>query len=1031
MKKLFFWTVTLLSVIYSCTQKEIEIITPEEPGTELIQLTVRASIGETDGTKTAIQPNKTSIFWTPGDAINLFYGELSAGQFTTSITEPAQSADFNGTLSVATGTTEAGMSARHFWGVYPYNVANSCDGDGVILTIPSAQQGIPNTFADKLNPTVATSAGLDLGFYNVGSWFIFSVTQENVVSATLQGNTNEDIAGTIRVTMDGNSRPVASVQSGAKSITITPQTGDSFVVGEEYYMVLIPQTLSGGYTLTLTKADGSTAQCVKSNEAAFVRSQYRRKSNADDGLIYIKTGNIDFADAAVKTICVNNWDTNGDGELSYTEAAAVTSIPYSTFAENATITSFDEFQYFTGVTSLGYDSHYDEGMDYYGAFYGCTSLTSIILPPALKTISYACFRNCTGLTEITIPASVTTIQQIAFLGCTNLVVHMESATPCTLQKDTYDTYPDPYVFGFLTSGRVKAILVPDSEAETAYKAAEYWPSSLIHTEGWIDPSQIITFKDPITELICVTLWDTDGDDRLSFAEAATVTDLTNNFQSQDIVSFDELKYFTGLTAIAKDTFKNCSKLESISFPASLQTDIDTFVFYGCNKLSTVYVPSFDVWEVVASGLANSNCKKDLYINDVLIKDMVIPEGRTSIKANLCRHLTITSVSIPNSIKTIGGSAFTGSDLASITIPEGVTIHTYAFSGCQSLTSITIPEGTSLGTSVFYSSGLTTVELPNDLSAIPNELFRGCGNLISITIPESVTSIGNMAFYECNNLSSVTIPESVTSIGGGAFEGCSNLESIHLPEGITAIKNDTFRNCSKLSAINLPEGLTTIGRLAFEGCSSLEEIVLPSSISVMWEEKTSGTDQYRYGAFYNSGLKRIECNLSTLSLLYKGLTSWKYKESTKIETIQQIEEFVIHKSTITYQLPNNAFSGYSGLKSVSLPSGMTSIGNNAFAGCCNLTEFPMQATLNSIGDYAFKECSGLTTLTIPANVTNLGSNTFQSTSLSSLIFLPTTPPAGGSAMFNSASVPNIYVPAASVDAYKSAFSSYANKIQAQP
>lgn len=165
-------------------------------------------------------------------------------------------------------------------------------------------EGVPNTFADKLNPTVATSAELDLGFYNVGSWFIFSVTQENVVSATLQGNTNEDIAGTIRVTMDGNSRPVASVQSGAKSITITPQTGDSFVVGELYYMVLIPQTLSGGYTLTLTKADGSTAQYVNSNEAAFVRSQYRRKRNADDGLIYIKTGNIDFADAAVKTIYV-------------------------------------------------------------------------------------------------------------------------------------------------------------------------------------------------------------------------------------------------------------------------------------------------------------------------------------------------------------------------------------------------------------------------------------------------------------------------------------------------------------------------------------------------------------------------------------------------------------------------------------------------------------------------------------------------------------------------------------------------------
>ena len=474
MKKAFYWTVALLSVIYSCTQKEMEIVTPEEPETELIQLTVKASIGETDNTKTAIQSDGTSIYWTQGDAINLFYGELSAGQFTSSITTPAQSTDFSGTLSVATGTTEAGMTARRFWGVYPYNAANSCDGSGVTLTIPSDQKGVPGTFADKLNPTVATSPGLDLTFYNVGSWFIFSVTQENVVSATLRGNNNEDIAGTIRVTMDSNSRPVATVQSGVKSITITPQAGVSFEVGELYYIVLIPQTLSSGYTLTLTKADGSSADCVVSNEAAFARSSYRRKRDADNGLVYVREGNIDFADAAVKTICVNRWDTNNDGELSYTEAAAVTSIPYSAFAKNTTITTFDEFQYFTGVTSLGYDSDYDEGMDYYGTFYNCTSLTSITLPPTLKTISYACFRGCIGLTKITIPASVTTIQQIAFLGCENLDVYMESETPCTLQKDNYGTYDEPYVFGFLTSGKVKSIYVPTQECVDTYKNATYW-----------------------------------------------------------------------------------------------------------------------------------------------------------------------------------------------------------------------------------------------------------------------------------------------------------------------------------------------------------------------------------------------------------------------------------------------------------------------------------------------------------------------------------------------------------------------------
>ncbi len=249
-------------------------------------LTVIARPGDAPDTKTAIQSNGTSIYWTPGDAINLFYGSGSAGQFTTAITEAVEVAEFTGTLSVATGSTEAGHEAKAFWAIYPYNAANTCDGTGVTLTIPGEQETIPGSFADKLNPTVATSPGLDLAFYNVGSWFIFSVTQEGVTSATFRGNNNEDIAGTVRVSMDASSRPVATVQSGIKSITITPASGGSFAVGEEYYIVVLPQTLENGYTLTLRKDNRHVAECVISSSATFTRSMYRRKRNADNGLTY-------------------------------------------------------------------------------------------------------------------------------------------------------------------------------------------------------------------------------------------------------------------------------------------------------------------------------------------------------------------------------------------------------------------------------------------------------------------------------------------------------------------------------------------------------------------------------------------------------------------------------------------------------------------------------------------------------------------------------------------------------------------------
>ena len=92
--------------------------------------------------------------------------------------------------------------------------------------------------------------------------------------------------------------------------------------------------------------------------------------------------NITFADANVKALCVANWDTNGDGNLSEAEAAAVTSLG-TVFKSNTQITSFDEFQYFTGLTNIPMD-----------AFYSCTGLTSIIIPDNVSTIGLYAFYNC-------------------------------------------------------------------------------------------------------------------------------------------------------------------------------------------------------------------------------------------------------------------------------------------------------------------------------------------------------------------------------------------------------------------------------------------------------------------------------------------------------------------------------------------------------------------------------------------------------------------------------------------------------------
>lgn len=460
MKKLLLFTGLLTSIFISCSKEEKAVV--NDSNGNLVNLEVHAVIGDYAVTKTAVQSNGIDIYWTQGDAINLFYGNRTYAQFTTSINSPSASASFQGSITAVTGSNGNGNGAQSFWGVYPYNSLNTCDGSGVTLTIPSEQSGVAGTFASNLNPTVATSPNLDLVFYNVGSWFIFSVTQSDVKAVTFEGNNGEYIAGKVRVTMDANSRPVATVQEGVTSVTITPQNGGCFTVGQKYYIVLLPGTLSNGYTVTMTNTEDKTAVFTLGDSREFVRSKYLGKLNIDSGLEYKWRGNITFADPEVKRILVQSAmgiDTNHDGEISYEEAAAVTALKTSSynqgyFCRNTTITSFDELQYFTGLTEIPYNPY---GTGYFQgcsslvsikfpntitklgtyAFRQCPSLASIEIPESVTTIGQACFASCTGLTSVTIPNTVTSMSIGVFESCSNLTSCSYSSGLTTIPESTF------------------------------------------------------------------------------------------------------------------------------------------------------------------------------------------------------------------------------------------------------------------------------------------------------------------------------------------------------------------------------------------------------------------------------------------------------------------------------------------------------------------------------------------------------------------------------------------------------------------
>ena len=462
---------------------------------------------------------------------------------------------------------------------------------------------------------------------------------------------------------------------------------------------------------------------------------------------------------------------------------------------------------------------------------------------------------------------------------------------------------------------------------------------------------------------------------------------------------------------------------------------------------------------------------DKYEGNITIPDAVVYDGITYSVTSIgnfaflgCSGLT--SVTIPSSVTSIGNRAFYNcSGLTSVTMPNVTSIGEDAFYGCSGLTSITMPNVTSIGKQAFYNCGLnngnitigcklnsfgenafyygqkqyilninividdeadfcsnnpiqlleeyvsiSTVKIinqrgeeikefviPPSVTSIGNYAFYYCSGLTSITIPEGVTSIGNYAFSECSGLTSVTIPEGVTSIGNKAFAGCSGLTSITIHEGVTSIGYNAFSRCSGLTSITIPEGVTSIGYGAFHQCTGLTSITLPSSV-------------------VSIGTGVCELCPSLTSIHISDLDSWlnknfasnplSYAHHLFLNNVE-ITEIVFPEGMTTI---GNAFSGCTGLTSVTIPSSVTSIGNSAFRGCSGLTSITIPESVTSIGESAFSDCSGLTSLSIPNSVTSIGYSTFSGcTGLTSVSIPSSVTSIGTSAFFKCSGLTSISIP----------------------
>ena len=143
---------------------------------------------------------------------------------------------------------------------------------------------------------------------------------------------------------------------------------------------------------------------------------------------------------------------------------------------------------------------------------------------------------------------------------------------------------------------------------------------------------------------------------------------------------------------------------------------------------------------------------------------------------------------------------------------------YPFHSCHNLTGVTIPNSvTSIGHTAFVACSLTSLNIPASVTSIGIGAFYNCTNLSSVNIPAGVTEIEEDVFSSCSSLASITIPNGVTSIGYEAFRNCTSLTSVTIPAGVTSIANFAFIDCPSLTSVTfLGENSSSVRILAFDG-----------------------------------------------------------------------------------------------------------------------------------------------------------------------------------------------------------------------
>ena len=429
MKKGFLIALAAVALLAaSCVKQAEETVVPVSGFPKITATTnggpaTKVSVGEAvDGVR--------ALTWDKGDALSVFYRSSIPMKYVLE----GEGGEASGVFGYAAGAG-GGPEFPLVYAAYPYDREVKYEDGALWVTVPPVQAYTAGGFDPKANVMVgAADPGANLYFKNVGGYLVFQFWGEDaeVSKVTVSGAMGEYLAGQVLMGVEDGYTPwIEEWGEGSEEVSLVcnppVKVGATADAATEFWLVVMPQTLMDGFTVTVEWNGGTFSQTMDASYEV-VRSKVNRLSPLELNS-FSPDDPIAFKDADLKAHLIEcGVDTNDDGEISYAEAAAATSLS-GLFTDWNTVTSFDEIRYFTGVTSTSgvFDGLSNlksitipEFITTLGSFRNCTSLESVVLPSGLTSLPSSCFDGCRVLSDITLPDGITAIPNFCFRECDSL-----------------------------------------------------------------------------------------------------------------------------------------------------------------------------------------------------------------------------------------------------------------------------------------------------------------------------------------------------------------------------------------------------------------------------------------------------------------------------------------------------------------------------------------------------------------------------------------------------------------------------------